>query len=193
LVESHENLDRLERELVAFEQVGASPESIAAIFRTVHTIKGTAGFFGFERLQHLTHVAENLLVKVRDGQLELQPAIISALLAVVDAVRLMLSAIAAEGADFAGDNSGLIATLEALQRNAAPEPEAEAEPEPVAVAVAAAAAVAAPAPVPAPVADPAPVAPAPVAAHAAAPAPAAHAEASETSVRIDVGLLDKLM
>jgi two-component system, chemotaxis family, sensor kinase CheA len=186
LVESHENLDRLERELVAFEQVGASPESIAAIFRTVHTIKGTAGFFGFERLQHLTHVAENLLVKVRDGQLELEPAIVSALLAVVDAVRLMLSAIAAEGADFAGDNSGLIATLEALQRNAAPE-----EPEPVAVAVPAAAAVAAPAPVPAPVATPAPVAPAPVAAHA--PAPAAHAEASETSVRIDVGLLDKLM
>src|SRR3569623_675693 len=89
LVEGRENLDRLERELVGFERDGATEESISAIFRTVHTVKGTAGFFGFERLQSLAHVAETLLAKIRDGELPLTTDIVSAQLAVVDACRLM--------------------------------------------------------------------------------------------------------
>ena len=107
LVESHENLDRLEHELLAFEQASTSHESIDAIFRTIHTIKGTAGFFGFARLQHLTHVAETLLDHVRDGKLALRSPIVSALLDVVDACRLMLAAVKAHGHDEAGDHAAL--------------------------------------------------------------------------------------
>jgi two-component system chemotaxis sensor kinase CheA len=116
LVESHENLDRLEHELLAFEQAG---QSVDSIFRVIHTIKGTAGFLGFARLQQLTHVAETLLDAVRDGALVLGSPGVSALLDVVDACRLMLAAVKAHGHDDAGDHSALIATLEALHGGAA--------------------------------------------------------------------------
>jgi len=114
LIEAKENLDRLERELVAAEKGGASPDAIAAIFRTVHTIKGTAGFFGFARLQGLAHAAENLLSKVRDGELPLAVDIISAQLAVVDACRQMLDWVEQTGTDGDDDYTALAHRLDAL-------------------------------------------------------------------------------
>lgn len=114
LAEGKENLDRLERELVAFEKHGASEQSISAIFRTVHTIKGTAGFFGLDRLQSLTHVAENLLAKVRDGHLALSGPIASAMLAVVDGCRLMMDWTEQTGTDGDDDYQTLKTTLESF-------------------------------------------------------------------------------
>lgn len=83
LVEGHEALDRLDRDLVGLENDPRSAETIASIFRTVHTIKGTCGFLGFERLERLAHAAENLLGKLRDGELVVDVEIVSALLATV--------------------------------------------------------------------------------------------------------------
>ena len=60
LTESRENLDLLDREFVALESDPSAQHRIASIFRAVHTIKGTAGFLGFNRLVALTHAAENL-------------------------------------------------------------------------------------------------------------------------------------
>ena len=51
LVESTENLDQLDRDLIALEQAPGDEERLASIFRTVHTIKGNSGFFGFAKLQ----------------------------------------------------------------------------------------------------------------------------------------------
>ena len=51
LVESHENLDQLDRDLVALEQQPGSRELLSSIFRTIHTIKGTSGFLAFNRLE----------------------------------------------------------------------------------------------------------------------------------------------
>src|SRR4051812_5295356 len=90
LIESYENLDRLDRELVCLEEVPDDPATLAGIFRTFHTIKGTAGFLGLGRLQSLTHVGENLLSRLRDGELTITGDITSALLAMGDAVREML-------------------------------------------------------------------------------------------------------
>src|SRR5215211_8136162 len=87
LVESHEGLDRLDRDLVALEQRPRDRELLAGVFRCVHTIKGTCGFLGFSKLESVSHVGENLLSLLRDGRLALSPAITSALLALVDAVR----------------------------------------------------------------------------------------------------------
>ena len=67
LIESYENLDRLDRELVDLEQHGGNPDTLASVFRTIHTIKGTSGFLAFGRLERVTHVGENLLVELRDG------------------------------------------------------------------------------------------------------------------------------
>jgi chemotaxis protein histidine kinase CheA len=73
LVESHENLDRLDRELVVLEKEPGERSVLASIFRTIHTIKGTAGFLGFAKLESLTHAGENLLSRLRDGELSVDP------------------------------------------------------------------------------------------------------------------------
>src|ERR1700746_2826226 len=93
LVESYENLDRLDRDLIALEKNPADCEILASVFRTIHTIKGTSGFLAFNQLEAVTHVGESLLARLRDGQLVLSPEITTALLAMVDAVRQMLSSI----------------------------------------------------------------------------------------------------
>jgi two-component system chemotaxis sensor kinase CheA len=58
LIESNENLDRLDQELVKLESSPSSQELLASIFRTIHTIKGSCGFIGFTRLEKLTHTGE---------------------------------------------------------------------------------------------------------------------------------------
>ena len=90
LVESHENIDRLDRGFVDLEKDPQNFESLASIFRCVHTIKGTSGFFGFDKLEKLTHAGENLLSKLRDGKLTLTADMTTALLAMVDGVRAIL-------------------------------------------------------------------------------------------------------
>ena len=117
LVESYDNLDRLDREFLALEKDPSNKEYLSSIFRTIHTIKGTSGFFGFERLQALTHVGESLLSKLRDGKLTLNSDMANALLAMVDAVRGMLGTIESTGAEGRTDNSALIAILSALQED----------------------------------------------------------------------------
>ena len=67
LVESTENLDQLDRDLVALEKDPRAADILASIFRTIHTIKGTSGFLGFSKLESVTHVGESLLSKMRDG------------------------------------------------------------------------------------------------------------------------------
>jgi len=67
LMESHENLDQIDRDLVALEQDPNSRDLISRIFRAIHTIKGTSGFLAFSRLEKLAHAGESLLSKLRDG------------------------------------------------------------------------------------------------------------------------------
>ncbi|MFZ0963307.1 MAG: chemotaxis protein CheW [Terriglobia bacterium] len=115
LVESNENLDQLDRDLVTLEKDPAAREVLASIFRTIHTIKGTSGFLGFPRLESVTHVGENLLSQLRDGRLLLNAEITSGLLAMVDAVRQMLVNIETTGQEGEGDFTSLIETLTCLQ------------------------------------------------------------------------------
>jgi two-component system, chemotaxis family, sensor kinase CheA len=115
LVESYENLDRLDRNLVELEKHPADREILADIFRTIHTIKGTSGFLAFPKLEAVAHVGENLLARLRDGQLRLNPEITTALLSMVDAVRQMLETIGANGTDGNNDYKELIGCLRILQ------------------------------------------------------------------------------
>ena len=127
LVESYENLDRLDQGLITLEKDPTDQETLASIFRTIHTIKGTSGFLAFNKLGALTHVGENLLARLRDGQLTLNPEITTALLAMVDVVRRMLASIEADGAEGERDDSELIATLTGLLQ---PKAEANLAPAP---------------------------------------------------------------
>jgi two-component system chemotaxis sensor kinase CheA len=234
LIESHENLDRLERDLVELEKNPTEKETLASIFRTIHTLKGSSGFLGFEKLEAIAHSGENLLSKMRDGLLVINPDIAGALLATVDAVRTMLKEIEATGAPEERDYSTLITLLVRLNEGEAGAASVAAEvapsapevvgavvatPAPVVVtapapppAVAPVVVAPAPAPVAAPVAATVPAAATPAAAPSkvpvAAPAPANVAKpssgssesgdhkpssAADTSIRVDVGLLDKLV
>lgn len=114
LVESYEGLDQLDRDLIALEQTGSTPELIGRVFRCVHTIKGTCGFLGFSVLESVTHVGENLLSKVRDGSLPVTPEMTTALLALSDAMRSMLQHIEGDGTEGQADHSALVTTLAAL-------------------------------------------------------------------------------
>jgi two-component system chemotaxis sensor kinase CheA len=245
LIESHENLDRLERDLVELEKDPHDKETLSSIFRTIHTLKGSAGFLGYGQLEAVSHVGENLLSRMRDGLLVINPDIAGALLATVDVVRRMLGEIESTGAPEERDYSELIQLLDRLKDGpgdgpceptegpteetgpAEPDPapagsefaadDAEPtagepepvvavakEPEPAPAVVAPVAAVAAPLAVVAAPVQAAPVAmvvATPVAA-AAPPVPVAaapeHLEqrssaASDSSIRVDVSLLDKLM
>ncbi|MEV1289835.1 chemotaxis protein CheW [Micromonospora sp. NPDC049679] len=136
LMESHENLDQLDRDLVALEQEPGSRELISRIFRTIHTIKGTSGFLAFSRLETLTHAGESLLSRLRDGVQPVTPETITTLLAMLDGVRALLATIEESGAEGDVDVEAVIASVHRQMsdaaQSAADEPQAD-----VAVAVSA--------------------------------------------------------
>jgi two-component system chemotaxis sensor kinase CheA len=114
VVESYENLDQLDRDLVVLEQNPSDHSTLSSIFRTIHTIKGTCGFLGFPRLESVTHAGETLLSRLRDGELTVSPEITSALLACVDAVRQILACIEASNDEGETDCTELRDTLTRL-------------------------------------------------------------------------------
>jgi len=118
LVESHENLDQLDADLVALEQEPDSRERMSSIFRTIHTIKGTSGFLAFNRLEEVTHVGENMLSRLRDGELALTPARTSVLLKMVDTVRELLTSIEASGGEGTVNVSAVVAAITAAMDDA---------------------------------------------------------------------------
>ena len=123
LVESHENLDQLDADLVALEQEPNSRERLSSIFRTIHTIKGTSGFLAFNRLEEVTHVGENMLSRLRDGELALTPARTSVLLQMVDTVRALLDLDRGQRGEGTVDVSAVVAAITAAMEDT-PEPAA---------------------------------------------------------------------
>jgi two-component system chemotaxis sensor kinase CheA len=97
LVESYENLDQLDRDFVALETNPTATDQLGSIFRTIHTIKGTCGCLGLRKLESVAHVGENLLSRLRDGQLVMDTEIASGLLKLVDAIREILASIESAG------------------------------------------------------------------------------------------------
>jgi two-component system chemotaxis sensor kinase CheA len=90
---------------------------LGEIFRAVHTIKGTTGFLGFDRLEKLAHAGEHLLGSLRDGRLVVTSDLISGLLHLLDGLRAILGLIEETGVEGtrSGDEDGeLIAELALL-------------------------------------------------------------------------------
>ncbi|HEU5268420.1 MAG TPA: ATP-binding protein [Jatrophihabitans sp.] len=122
LSEGAENLDRLDRDLLALTRDPGSPHLLANLFRTLHTVKGTSGCLALHRLEELAHAGETLLVRLRDRELALTPAVARLLHELVAAIRLLLARIAATGDD-AGPDVGRV--LAAVRAAAAERVEAE--------------------------------------------------------------------
>src|SRR5688572_7420673 len=118
LTEAHENLDVVDVELVRFEREPNNVELLGRIFRLVHTIKGTCGFLGLPRLEALTHAAETLMGKFRDGMPVTQDAV-SLILTVIDRIKEILAELDRSQNEPSGDDGDLIRELEHAAFNAA--------------------------------------------------------------------------
>ncbi|MEJ5914278.1 chemotaxis protein CheW [Pseudokineococcus sp. 1T1Z-3] len=131
LVESAEGLDELDQQLVALERDPSSRSLLAAIFRTVHTVKGTSGFLAFSDLERVAHVGETLLARLRDGRATATPHTVTVLLHLVDALRELLDRIETTGTDAGVDLAPVVAEIQAeLQAgDGAPAPPAEPGPD----------------------------------------------------------------
>jgi two-component system chemotaxis sensor kinase CheA len=167
LVESRENLNQLDRDFVELEKSPRDPKLLGAIFRCVHTIKGTAGFLGLVKLESLTHIGESQLSRLRDGALILDSQLTSTLLEMVDAIRHILSSLEATGSEGERDFTSIVQELSRIgvASTETSAPASEAEPAEVPAA-----------PVPAPEA-----------------ATKGGAGVADTAIRVDVALLDRVM
>ena len=90
IIESRENLERLDREFVALESDPDNKELLAGIFRTIHTIKGSAGFLSLINLEQVSHYAEDVLAKLRERSLVLNADMTTILLSAVDCIKAIL-------------------------------------------------------------------------------------------------------
>jgi two-component system, chemotaxis family, sensor kinase CheA len=184
LMESAENLGRLDNDLVELERRPDDPTPLHSVFRTIHTIKGTCGFLGLSRLELLAHSSESVLDALRSGRLQVRDSLISDVLASVDRIKHILDVLEQTEAEPDGQDTDIIARLEAWLEPAG-------EPAVVATAL--------------------PAATASVSGTAATDGVAAHPDASaappeiaeggadhrsnlaDSTLRVGVGLLDELM
>ena len=88
--ESRRSLQQLEADLLHAERNGADDDLIGRVFRTVHSMKGNGGFLGFTTLVELSHEAETVMDAVRNGELELNHALMDAILGAIDRLTTML-------------------------------------------------------------------------------------------------------
>ncbi|KAA3615566.1 MAG: chemotaxis protein CheA [Calditrichaeota bacterium] len=123
LVESNELLEKLDSDLIALEKSPDDLELINEIFRAAHTFKGTSGFLGFNKLMSLTHAAEDILNRMRKGNLSLTSEIMDAILETVDVLRTFLDNISSTNQEGDVEVDTLIAILNKLNEGASPEKE----------------------------------------------------------------------
>ena len=123
LLETHENLALLDANLIRLEKNPTERETLAEVFRTLHSVKGTAGFMGLAKLETIAHAAESLLAKLRAGDLVFNPEIATALLRVVDAIRDILSHIEASNGEGDTDYGPLAQELDRLRTGDAYRPD----------------------------------------------------------------------
>eukprot|EP00003_Mantamonas_plastica_P030674 TRINITY_DN7714_c0_g2_i1.p1 TRINITY_DN7714_c0_g2~~TRINITY_DN7714_c0_g2_i1.p1 ORF type:complete len:914 (-),score=200.72 TRINITY_DN7714_c0_g2_i1:4348-7089(-) len=111
LTETSESLSTLDVELVKLEQNPNDPDILSNIFRLVHTIKGTCGFLGLPRLEAVAHAGENVLGKIRDGELVVTPDAVTLVLESIDTIKYLLGELEQNETEPDGNDADLIARL----------------------------------------------------------------------------------
>jgi len=91
LVEAKEGITKLEEEFVELEKDPENVEILKSLFRSMHSLKGASGFFGFKSLESIAHFSEDILAKLRDGLLKPEPEIIDMLLQAVDEIKYIVA------------------------------------------------------------------------------------------------------
>lgn len=114
LTETAESLAELDTALIRLEQAPDDAETLALIFRLVHTIKGTCGFLGLARLEKVAHAAENVLGRFRDGSMPVTTGAISVVLRAIDRIKTIVADLERTGSEVPGDDGDVIEALNRL-------------------------------------------------------------------------------
>ncbi len=115
IVESLEGLDRYDNELLALEQGAGGADTLNSIFRVIHTIKGTSGSLGLQKIEKVAHIGENLLSLFREGKLAPTPEMITTLFTYADALREMLHSLETQHHEGHTDYSALLQQIQEFQ------------------------------------------------------------------------------
>jgi two-component system chemotaxis sensor kinase CheA len=99
LTESNEMLEVLDQRFVTLESDPNNTDLLNEIFRAMHSMKGSAGFLGFNHLVDVAHRGENILNKLRQGEMAVNPAIISVILETIDVIKAIMADIRESGTD----------------------------------------------------------------------------------------------
>ena len=113
LTETNESLGVVDVELVRFEQEPNNASILSNIFRLVHTIKGTCGFLGLPRLEALTHAAETLMGKFRDG-MPVTGEAVTLILVTIDRIKEILDELETHQQEPSGADDDLIEKLHGM-------------------------------------------------------------------------------
>lgn len=130
VVETSEHLDIVDAELVRFERDPNNSATLALIFRLVHTIKGTCGFLGLPRLEHLAHAGEDVISGFRDGKPVTAPAV-TMILKTIDRIKGIVAELENSGLEPEGDDEDLVEALRALANGEVPAAAMAHAPDPV--------------------------------------------------------------
>ena len=109
--ETAETMEEISGEIVAWEASPGDRERLDSIFRFVHTVKGSCGFLDLTRIGALSHAAEDALDKVRNGERQPTPRLVSAVLAIIDRIVELTEVMATTGSEPEGTDDDLITAI----------------------------------------------------------------------------------
>jgi two-component system, chemotaxis family, sensor kinase CheA len=123
LVEAQEHFEQIESNFLALEEAPGDLDLLNAIFRSVHTIKGAAGFLGLQKVQALSHMGENVLDDLRKSRMELSDRVMEVLFEAMDMLKILVEDVRVQvrkqGVAEDPDPSDLIRKLESLKKGGA--------------------------------------------------------------------------
>lgn len=126
ITETNEGLETVDQDLITYEKTPEDRKLLDKIFRSIHTIKGGSGFLNLGKIESVAHYAENILSKIRDSRLKLDSRIMDALLAAVDALKNIINTVKSTGNEGENDYKDIIVKLkdivEGVDASAVPQP-----------------------------------------------------------------------
>ncbi len=96
VTEAEETLEKIDPMFVDLEARGYDKDILNEIFRGMHTLKGAAGFLGFQPIVDVAHRAESIMKRLRDGEMTITREIMDSILKSVDMLRLLISHISSK-------------------------------------------------------------------------------------------------
>ena len=112
--ETNEHLQDLSQHLMVLEEEPENADTINEIFRAAHSLKGMAGTMGYKRMQHLTHIMENVFSEIRNGKMNVTSELVDILFDCLDALQAYLDNIQQTADEGTDDNESIIVRLNAF-------------------------------------------------------------------------------